>query len=56
VPTTAAVNGVMRTGNPLVYSDHLWASAFVEFGFKSEPPAVQLKAVVRAPRGGVVNR
>ncbi|KAK8451393.1 hypothetical protein SEVIR_6G205400v4 [Setaria viridis] len=45
VPTTAAVNGVMRAGNPSVYSDHLWASAFLVFGFKSEPPAVQLKAV-----------
>ncbi|KAG0524674.1 hypothetical protein BDA96_07G231800 [Sorghum bicolor] len=44
-PTTAAVNGVMRAGNPSVYSDHLWASAFLVFGFKSEPPAVQLKAV-----------
>ncbi|KAL5222970.1 hypothetical protein ABZP36_027683 [Zizania latifolia] len=44
-PTPAAVNGVMRAGNPSVYSDHLWASAFLVFGFKSEPPAVQLKAV-----------
>ncbi|KAJ1269023.1 hypothetical protein BS78_07G178400 [Paspalum vaginatum] len=44
-PTAAAVNGVMRAGNPSVYSDHLWASAFLVFGFKSEPPAVQLKAV-----------
>ncbi|CAL5005504.1 unnamed protein product [Urochloa decumbens] len=44
-PTTAAVNGVMRAGNPSVYYDHLWASAFLVFGFKSEPPAVQLKAV-----------
>ncbi|CAL4943173.1 unnamed protein product [Urochloa decumbens] len=44
-PTTAAVNGVMRAGNPSVYSDHMWASAFLVFGFKSEPPAVQLKAV-----------
>ncbi|KAF7100937.1 hypothetical protein CFC21_102374 [Triticum aestivum] len=44
-PTTAAVNGVMRAGNPSAYSDHLWASAFLVFGFKSEPPAVQLKAV-----------
>uniref|UniRef100_A0A0D9X9D0 AAA+ ATPase domain-containing protein n=1 Tax=Leersia perrieri TaxID=77586 RepID=A0A0D9X9D0_9ORYZ len=44
-PTTAAVNGVMRAGNPSVYSDHLWASAFLVFGFKSEPPSVQLKAV-----------
>jgi hypothetical protein len=43
--TIAAVNGVMRAGNPSVYSDHLWASAFLVFGFKSEPPAVQLKAV-----------
>jgi hypothetical protein len=40
-----SVNGVMRTANPSVYSDHLWASAFLVFGFKSEPPAVQLKAV-----------
>lgn len=44
-PTSAAVNGVMRAGNPSVYSDHLWASAFLVFGFKSEPPVVQLKPV-----------
>lgn len=28
-----------------VNSDHLWASAFLVFGFKSEPPLVQLKAI-----------
>jgi hypothetical protein len=36
---------VRKTGNPLVNSDHLWASAFLVFGFKSEPPLVQLKAI-----------
>jgi hypothetical protein len=41
----AAVQGVRKTGNPLVNSDHLWASAFLVFGFKSEPPLVQLKAI-----------
>ncbi|XP_059662312.1 uncharacterized protein LOC132308288 [Cornus florida] len=40
----AMVQGVRKTGNPLVNSDHLWASAFLVFGFKSEPPLVQLKA------------
>lgn len=41
----AAVQGVRKTGNPLVNSDHLWASAFLVFGFKSEPPLVQLKPI-----------
>lgn len=41
----AAVQGIRKIGNPLVNSDHLWASAFLVFGFKSEPPMVQLKAI-----------
>uniref|UniRef100_A0A5B7C0S9 TIR domain-containing protein n=1 Tax=Davidia involucrata TaxID=16924 RepID=A0A5B7C0S9_DAVIN len=41
----ATVQGVQKTGNPLVNSDHFWASAFLVFGFKSEPPLVQLKAI-----------
>ncbi|XAR56853.1 hypothetical protein NMG60_11037474 [Bertholletia excelsa] len=41
----ATVQGVRKIGNPLVNSEHLWASAFLVFGFKSEPPLVQLKAI-----------
>ncbi|KAA8527133.1 hypothetical protein F0562_008638 [Nyssa sinensis] len=41
----ATVQGVQKIGNTLVNSDHFWASAFLVFGFKSEPPLVQLKAV-----------
>ncbi|XP_051133591.1 uncharacterized protein LOC127253187 [Andrographis paniculata] len=41
----AMVQGVRKIGNPVANSDHLWASAFLVFGFKSEPPVVQLKAV-----------
>lgn len=41
----ATVQGVRKNGNPLINSDHLWASAFLVFGFKSEPPLVQLKAM-----------
>ncbi|KAL8147001.1 uncharacterized protein LOC141707664 [Apium graveolens] len=41
----ATIQGIRKTGNPFLYSDHLWASAFLVFGFKSEPPLVQLKAV-----------
>ncbi|CAA3024079.1 Tir-nbs resistance [Olea europaea subsp. europaea] len=41
----ATVQGVRKIGNPLENSDHLWASAFLVFGFKSEPPIVQLKAI-----------
>ncbi|KAL6953182.1 hypothetical protein U1Q18_000196 [Sarracenia purpurea var. burkii] len=41
----ATVQGVRKTGNPLGSSDHLWASAFLVFGFKCEPPLVQLKAI-----------
>ncbi|KAK4386857.1 hypothetical protein Sango_2556300 [Sesamum angolense] len=45
VAAKATVQGVRKTGNPLANSDHLWASAFLVFGFKSEPPLVQLKAI-----------
>ncbi|KAL2483791.1 P-loop containing nucleoside triphosphate hydrolase superfamily protein [Forsythia ovata] len=45
VAAKATVQGIRKTGNPLVNSDHLWASAFLVFGFKSEPPLVQLKAI-----------
>ncbi|XVE80655.1 hypothetical protein DITRI_Ditri14bG0156300 [Diplodiscus trichospermus] len=41
----ATVQGIRKMGNPLLNSDHLWASAFLVFGFKSEPPTVQLKAI-----------
>ncbi|XP_068642059.1 uncharacterized protein [Aristolochia californica] len=41
----ATVHSVGKTGNPAVNSDHLWASTFLVFGFKSEPPLVQLKAI-----------
>ncbi|XP_022716583.1 uncharacterized protein LOC111275492 [Durio zibethinus] len=41
----ATVQGIRKIGNPLLNSDHLWASAFIVFGFKSEPPIVQLKAI-----------
>ncbi|XWS09561.1 hypothetical protein CRYUN_Cryun39dG0000700 [Craigia yunnanensis] len=41
----ATVQSIRKHGNPLLNSDHLWASAFLVFGFKSEPPIVQLKAV-----------
>ncbi|KAL2473165.1 P-loop containing nucleoside triphosphate hydrolase superfamily protein [Forsythia ovata] len=44
VAAKATVQGVRKIGNPLANSDHLWASAFLVFGFKSEPPTVQLKA------------
>lgn len=41
----AAVQGVRKVGNPSINTNHLWASAFLVFGFKSEPPLVQLKAI-----------
>lgn len=41
----AMVQGIRKMGTPPTSSDHLWASAFLVFGFKSEPPLVQLKAV-----------
>ncbi|CAD5181617.1 unnamed protein product [Musa acuminata subsp. malaccensis] len=42
-PAKAMVHGVMKVGNAATNLDHLWASAFLIFGFKSEPPLVQLK-------------
>ncbi|KAH6755466.1 P-loop containing nucleoside triphosphate hydrolases superfamily protein [Perilla frutescens var. hirtella] len=45
VGAKATVQGVRKLGNPLATSEHLWASAFLVFGFKSEPPVVQLKAI-----------
>lgn len=39
----AAIQGV-RKMNKHAISDHLWESAFLVFGFKSEPPVVELKA------------
>ncbi|CAL9088406.1 unnamed protein product [Musa acuminata var. zebrina] len=44
-PAMATVHGMMKVGNATANFDHLWASAFLIFGFKSEPPLVQLKAV-----------
>ncbi|KAI6688631.1 hypothetical protein NL676_025459 [Syzygium grande] len=41
----ATVQGVRKFGNPVLNSDHLWSCAFLVFGFKSEPPLVQLKAI-----------
>ncbi|CAK9321714.1 unnamed protein product [Citrullus colocynthis] len=40
------VQGIRKSSsNTMANLDHLWASAFLVFGFKSEPPFVQLKAV-----------
>ncbi|KVI10272.1 AAA+ ATPase domain-containing protein [Cynara cardunculus var. scolymus] len=44
VTAKATIQGIRKTGNPILNSDQLWASAFLVFGFKSEPPLVQLKA------------
>ncbi|XP_044473314.1 uncharacterized protein LOC123201815 [Mangifera indica] len=41
----ATVQGIRKIGNPSMNADHLWASAFLVFGFKCEPPLVQLKAI-----------
>ncbi|KAI3769084.1 hypothetical protein L6452_00181 [Arctium lappa] len=43
VTAKATIQGIRKTGNPILNSDQLWASAFLVFGFKSEPPLVQLK-------------
>lgn len=45
VAAKATVEGVRKIGDPLVNLDHLWASAFLVFGYKSEPPILQLKAM-----------
>ncbi|CAM8957539.1 unnamed protein product [Rhodiola kirilowii] len=41
----AAVQGLRKFGCTSSNFDHAWASAFLVFGFKSEPPLVQLKAI-----------
>ncbi|XP_059282042.1 uncharacterized protein LOC132035905 [Lycium ferocissimum] len=45
IAAKANVQGARKLGNPLTDSDHLWSCAFLVFGFKSEPPVVQLKAM-----------
>ncbi|XP_027061052.1 uncharacterized protein LOC113771992 [Coffea eugenioides] len=45
VAAKATVQGVRKFGDTLLNLEHLWASAFIVFGFKSEPPVVQLKAM-----------
>ncbi|XP_076905860.1 uncharacterized protein LOC143561753 [Bidens hawaiensis] len=40
----ATLQGVRKLGSPVSNSDHLWSSAFLVFGYKNEPPLVQLKA------------
>nr|XP_043630311.1 uncharacterized protein LOC122601629 [Erigeron canadensis] len=37
------IQSIRKIGNPILNSDHLWSSAFLVFGFKSNPPLVQLK-------------
>ncbi|KAF5781346.1 putative AAA+ ATPase domain, P-loop containing nucleoside triphosphate hydrolase, TIR [Helianthus annuus] len=44
LPAKATIQGIRKLGNPVSNSDHLWALAFLVFGYKSEPPLVQLKA------------
>ncbi|KAK4782110.1 hypothetical protein SAY86_016212 [Trapa natans] len=41
----AMIQAVRRAGSPIQNFDQLWASAFLVFGFKSEPPMVQLKPI-----------
>lgn len=41
----ATLQGVRSSRNLQIDSDHLWACAFHVFGFKSEPPIAQLKAI-----------
>ncbi|CAN4103852.1 unnamed protein product [Withania somnifera] len=45
VAAKASVQGARKLGNVVTDSDHLWACAFLVFGFKSEPPVVQLKVM-----------
>ncbi|KVI02387.1 hypothetical protein Ccrd_019344 [Cynara cardunculus var. scolymus] len=45
VAAKATIQAIRKIGNPMLNSDHLWASVFLVFGFKSTPPFVQLKAV-----------
>lgn len=39
----ATIQSTRKIGNQILNSDHLWASVFLAFGFKSSSPAVQLK-------------
>ncbi|GER56975.1 P-loop containing nucleoside triphosphatehydrolases superfamily protein [Striga asiatica] len=39
----ATVQGMRKIGSPIATPDHLWATAFLVFGFKNEPPLVELK-------------
>ncbi|KAK9156454.1 hypothetical protein Sjap_003934 [Stephania japonica] len=43
----AAVYSVTKIGNPIILnnSDHLWSAAFIVFGFKTDPPIFQMKAI-----------
>lgn len=41
----AMIQAVRRTSNPVQNLHQLWASVFLVFGFKSEPPLVQLKPI-----------
>lgn len=43
-PAKAAVQAVCGLGDAGLNPEHLWASAFLVFGFKSEPPLVRLRA------------
>ncbi|CAM8985314.1 unnamed protein product [Rhodiola kirilowii] len=42
---SAAVQGLSKFGNPVAACPHLWASVFLVFGYKIEPPLVQLQAI-----------
>nr|GME02829.1 Disease resistance protein [Ipomoea batatas] len=44
VAVKATLQGVQRSGNLQIDSDHLWACVFHVFGFKSEPPIAQFNA------------
>ncbi|XP_071727279.1 uncharacterized protein [Rutidosis leptorrhynchoides] len=39
----ATIQSIKKIQNPILNSNHLWASVFLVFGFKSNPPLVQLK-------------
>ncbi|KAJ0593656.1 putative AAA+ ATPase domain, P-loop containing nucleoside triphosphate hydrolase, TIR [Helianthus annuus] len=41
----ATIQSTRKIGNQILNIDHLWASAFLVFGYKSDPPLVQLKAL-----------
>ncbi|KAM0029411.1 putative AAA+ ATPase domain, P-loop containing nucleoside triphosphate hydrolase [Helianthus debilis subsp. tardiflorus] len=41
----ATIQSTRKIGNQILNINHLWASAFLVFGYKSDPPLVQLKAL-----------